>query len=118
MSETPAIQSGRKMRLFSWRGLLGLGSGLGLLLFWVLVALRIAAHSGNHISVSVLWVIPLALMATLSGVLWRAARLRRAGGALLVLGLLTVLGAVLLDRLDILVEYESWLERGMPERPF
>ena len=46
------------------------------------------------------------------------AALRRAGMALLLLGLLTGLGVVLLDRFDILVEYESWLERGMPERPF
>lgn len=108
----------RSMRLFSWNGVLGLGCGLTLLLFWSLVALRIAAHPENHIGVSVLWVIPLALVAMLAGALWRAAQFRRAGMALLMLGLLTVIGVVLLDRLDILVEYEAWLERGMPERPF
>jgi hypothetical protein len=96
----------------------GLGCGLGLVIFWCLVALRIAIDPGNHISVSVLWAIPLGLVAMLAGVLWRAAQSRRAGMALLVLGLLTVLGVVLLDRLDILVEYESWLKRGMPARPF
>jgi cytochrome bd-type quinol oxidase subunit 1 len=106
------------MRLFSWRGILGLGCGLGLVLFWILVALRIATDPGNHISVSVLCVIPLALVAMLAGALWREAQYRRAGMALLVLGLLTVLGVVLLDWLDILVEYESWLKRGMPARPF
>ncbi|MGZ3460534.1 MAG: hypothetical protein ACXU86_18760 [Archangium sp.] len=104
--------------MLSWRGLLGLGSGLALILFWGLVALRLIAYPENHIGVSVLWAIPLALVAMLAGGLWRAARLRRAGMALLVLGLLTVIGAVLLDRLNILVEYDSWLERGMPERPF
>jgi hypothetical protein len=98
--------------------LLGLGSGLGLVLFWGLVAFRVATDSGNHIGVSVLWAIPLALVAMLAGVLLRAARLRHAGMALLVLGLLTVVGVVLLDQLDVLVEYEVWLERGMPERPF
>jgi hypothetical protein len=106
------------MRLFSWRGLLGLGSGLALALFWVLVALRIATYRDNHIGVSLLWVIPLALVAMLAGGLWRAAHRRRAGAFLLVLGLLTVVGVVLLDRLDILVEYETWLDRGMPDRPF
>jgi hypothetical protein len=118
MSEAPSMQAGRSMRLFSWRGFLGLGCGLALVFFWGLVALRIATYSENHIGVSVLWIIPLALVAMLAGALWRAAQLRRAGMALLVLGLLTVVGVVLLDQLDILVEYESWLERGMPERPF
>jgi hypothetical protein len=112
------MQVGRSMRLFSWRGLFGLGCGFALILFWGLVALRIGAYPENHISVSVLWVIPLALVAMLAGALWRAASFRRAGMALLMLGLLTVIGVVLLDRLDILVEYEAWLERGMPERPF
>ncbi|WP_309888631.1 hypothetical protein [Archangium sp.] len=106
------------MRLFSWRDFLGLGCGLALVLFWGLVALRVATDSGNHIAVSVLWVIPLALVAMLAGALWWGARLRRAGMALLVLGLLTVVGVVLLDRLNVLVEYEAWLDRGMPERPF
>ncbi len=98
--------------------MLGLGSGLGLVLFWGLVVFRVASDPGNHISVNVLWILPLALVAILAGALLRAAQLRRAGMALLVLGLLTVVGVVLLDQLDILVEYESWLERGMPERPF
>ncbi|WP_155893452.1 hypothetical protein [Cystobacter fuscus] len=67
---------------------------------------------------SVLWVLPLPLVAVLAGGLWLSTQLRRAGWALLVLGLLSFLGVVLLDQLDILVEYESWLERGMPDRPF
>jgi hypothetical protein len=113
-----AVSSPARLVLASWRGLLGLGSGLGLVLFWGLVAFRVAVDSGNHTSVNVLWAIPLALVAMLAGALWRAAQLRRAGMALLVLGLLTVVGVVLLDRLDVLVEYEAWLERGMPERPF
>ena len=106
------------MRLFSWRGLFGLGSGLGLVLFWGLVALRLVASSSNHIGVSVLWALPLGPVAMLAGALWWSTRLRRAGMVLLAWGLLTVLGIVLLDRLDILVEYEAWLRRGMPERPF
>lgn len=106
------------MRLFSLRGLLGVGSGLALILFWGLVVLRIVSHPENHIGVSVLWVLPLALVAMLAGGLWLSTQRRRAGVALLALGLLTVAGAVLLDRLNILVEYESWLKRGMPERPF
>ena len=106
------------MRLLSGRGLLGLGGGFALLLFWGLVALRLVASSANHIGVSVLWALPLGGVAMLAGVLWRPTRLRRAGTALLVVGLLTVVGIVLLDRLNILVEYEAWLERGMPERPF
>jgi hypothetical protein len=112
------MQAERSMRLFSWRGLLGLGCGLGLVLFWGLVALRIATDSGNHIGVNLLWILPLALVAMLAGALWRAGQFRRTGMALLVLGLLTVVGVVLLDRLNVLVEYEAWLDRGMPERPF
>ncbi|KFA94615.1 hypothetical protein Q664_01530 [Archangium violaceum Cb vi76] len=82
------------------------------------MAARLAMYSENHTGVSVLWALPLALVAMLAGGLWLAAHRRRAGTVLLVLGLLTAGGAVLLDRLDILVEYEEWLERGMPERPF
>src|SRR5690349_15575027 len=106
------------MRWFSWRGLLGLSSGLSLILFWSLVAVRLVMYPENHTGVSVLWAIPLALVAMLAGGLWLAAHRRRAGTVLLALGLLTTVGAVLLDRFDILVEYEEWLERGMPERPF
>ena len=115
-----AVSSQARGVLASWKGLLGLGSGLGLVLFWGFVALRVATSSSadNHIGVSVLSAIPLALVAMFAGAHWRAAQLRRAGMALLVLGLLTVVGVVLLDQFDILVEYESWLERGMPERPF
>lgn len=101
-----------------WRGVVGLGSGLVLLLFWGGVALRLLTSSGNHIGVNVLWALPLALVATLAGGLWWAAGRRLAGAVLLGLGLMTGVGVVLLDRLNILVEYETWLERGMPERPF
>lgn len=55
------------MRLFFWRGLLGLGSGLALVLFWSLVALRLVMYPENHTGVSVLWAIPLALVAMLAG---------------------------------------------------
>jgi hypothetical protein len=112
------MQAKPSMRLFSWKGLLGLGSGLALILFWGLVVLRIASYPDNHIGVNLLWVLPLALVVMLAGGLWLPTQLRRMGWALLVLGLFTVLGVVLLDRLNILVEYEAWLERGMPERPF
>jgi hypothetical protein len=112
------MQAERSMRIFSWKGLLGMGSGAALLLFWGLVALRLISHPENHLGVSVLWITPLALVAILAGGLWWAAHRRRAGATLMVLGLFTLLGVVLLDRLDILVEYEAWLERGMPERPF
>ncbi len=117
MNGTPSIQTA-SMRWFSWRGLLGLGSGLALVLFWGLVAIRLVMYPENHTGVSVLWAIPLALVAMLAGGLCLTAHRRRMGAVLLVLGLLTAVGAVLLDRLDILVEYEEWLERGMPERPF
>lgn len=106
------------MRLFSFKGLLGLGSGLGLILFWGLVALRISLDPVNHIGVSLLLVVPLAVVAMLAGGLWLPTQRRRAGVMLLVLGLLTVVSVVLIDRLNILVEYETWLERGMPDRPF
>jgi hypothetical protein len=118
MNKARSMKARLSMRLFSWKGLLGLGSGLALILFWGLVLLRLVSHPENHIGVSVLWILPLSLMAMLAGGLWQSTQLRRAGWALLVLGLLTFMGVVLLDQLDILVEYESWLERGMPERPF
>ncbi len=108
----------RPSSLVSLRGLLGLGSGFALLLLWAGVAYRIATDPGNHVSVSPLGALPLALVAVLAGANWWAAHLRRAGLALLVLGLGSGVGLVLLDRLDILVGYEDWLERGMPDRPF
>jgi membrane-bound metal-dependent hydrolase YbcI (DUF457 family) len=98
--------------------LLGWGSGLALVLSWSLVVFRLASIPENHVGVSPLWVLPLALVAMLAGGLLWAAPSRRAAVALLALGLLTGVGVVLLDRLNILVGYESWLERGMPERPF
>jgi hypothetical protein len=117
-SGAPAKHAARPVRRWSGRGLLGLGSGLTLLVFWGLVALRLHAHAENHLGVSVLSIIPLALVAMLTGALGWAPPWRRAGLALLLLGLLTLAGAVLLERFNVLVEYNTWLEGGMPERPF
>jgi len=109
---------GGVMGFFSWRGLLGWGSGFALTLFWGLVVLRIISVSDNHIGVNLLWATPLFAAAVLAGGLWWSASRRLAGAALVTLGVLSLGCVILLDRLDILVEYESWLERGMPERPF
>jgi len=86
--------------------------------FWGLVGLRMLSTSDNHIGVSLLWAMPLFGIAVLAGGTWWFAQRRIAGAALMALGVLSLGGVVLLDRLDILVAYESWLERGMPERPF
>ena len=38
--------------------------------------------------------------------------------ALVFVGTVSMLGLYLTDHFNILVGYEEWLRRGMPERPF
>ncbi|MBM7114236.1 hypothetical protein I3V78_11815 [Archangium primigenium] len=106
------------MPVLSWRMRLGWFSAVVSLLFWGLVALRILATTDNHIGVDPWWASPLFLLTVLAGGTWWSANRRAAGATLMILGVLSLVGILLLDRLDILVEYEAWLERGMPERPF
>lgn len=93
---------------------------LGLLLELGLIATvlgRILETPVNHVGVSPYLGLLLALPCAALG-------FRNAGKegviarALLALSLLVIILLFVLDQSNILVEYETWLKRGMPERPF
>lgn len=100
-----------------------LSSALGvllvaLLLFWAAIGYRLATTPTNHWGVDVRAAAPGAVLLVALGI----ARLRyeqasRPSSAGVVLfGLLSLFGLFELDQHNILVEYERWIERGMPDR--
>jgi hypothetical protein len=65
----------------------------GLSLYWVYVlVLPAALHFLGQLKYSKYWLIPLAF------------------------GLLIIVGVALLDYFNIMLQYDTWLQRGMPER--
>jgi hypothetical protein len=100
----------------------------GLLLAEAVIALgfgyRIASYPENHIGYSPYLALVVALpgagvgLVALFGRRFGAPRLRAAGAALLAASLALALLVVALDRFNILTDYETWLQRGMPPRPF
>ena len=84
---------------------------------WTALAGRIASDPTNHVAVEpLLAVVPFVLLASLA---WFAkARMAKAPLAgLLVYALLSVLAILGADRANVLVQYDRWAERGMPDRP-
>ena len=95
------------------------GSALGILGevgVGVVLVTRVLETPVNHVGVSpyvgLVWLIP----CTLLGV-WAALRGTYAGRALVYLSLMLGGLLVIFDQCNILVEYETWLDRGMPGRP-
>ena len=102
----------------TWLDVFGRGVFGILATFWLLVLLRIALVPGNHIGGNILWAMVLGGIGLgAGGVCWLQGR-RLLGLSLLVLGAFSIVGVFVLDRFNILVYYETWLKRGMPERPF
>jgi hypothetical protein len=48
----------------------------------------------------------------------RIRRLTKINGLLLLLAIVGALSLAAADRFNVLVEYEEWLKRGLPDRPF
>ncbi|HET9956274.1 MAG TPA: hypothetical protein VFQ61_17320 [Polyangiaceae bacterium] len=93
-------------------------SSLPLLAFWVAIGVRVLRDPGNHVGWSPLWALP--FFACLAGwclFTWIWTK-RRSIAALGLFAAASLLGVYLLDRLAILMSYESWIARGMPARPF
>ena len=87
-------------------------------MFWALVVFRIATVPENHLSINVLWAnyvfAPLAVLAVFVSI--KAKGLLQSTVA--VLAIATVIGVYWLYAGDILLPYEVWIDKGMPERPF
>jgi hypothetical protein len=82
--------------------------------YWWVVAGQLRTHT-NHWSGNVLWGLPLFFFAGLSALAARGTRPRWAPWLVLVVSVLSIPTVMLLDRCNVLVEYERWLRRGMPE---
>jgi hypothetical protein len=118
MTEPTSSEQRVQGPLGHWQSLLGLASLSCLLVFWGALFLRIVSTPQNHIGFSVLLALPLALVTLVAGGIGWAGGRRRLGLVLMLLGGLSLPGIIAIDRLNILVSYEAWLKRGMPERPF
>ena len=84
------------------------------------VGYRVAMDSGNHTGFDprVLCVVHgVTLIAGSAQVLARRS-MRGLAAWLIVAGLVGLAVGILVDQLEILVQYDEWCERGMPPRPF
>lgn len=84
---------------------------------WAVLVGRIVSDPTNHVAVEpLLAVVPFVILASLA---WlpkaRVATAPRAG--ILLYALLSVLAIIGADHANVLVQYDRWAERGMPERP-
>ena len=87
-----------------------------LCLFWLVVMYRVLLGASNHVGFELAGMRYVALMGmVLFASAWALARARWSliGGALCALSLA---GSYALDHYNILLPYEVWLKRGMPER--
>jgi hypothetical protein len=94
-------------------GLLSLGT-LGWLVF------SVATHDANHVAWDP-WRLYPVFVGSLAVAVVRAVvvrRLTRISWLLLLLAIAGVLSLAAVDRFNVLVEYEEWLKRGLPDRPF
>ncbi len=80
-------------------------------LFWTAIAYRVWRYPAPHTSFSPLWAIPFFIAAAVYG-FWFRRRL------FVWAGLASVFGVWSLYQFNIVVPYEVWLKRGMPQRPF
>lgn len=78
---------------------------------------RVISNPVNHVGISPYSALAVFLPGVVLGAKARHTE-RGVGRALLGLSVLLVVGLVVLDQCNILVEYETWLKRHMPPRPF
>lgn len=84
---------------------------------WAVLLTRVVSDPTNHIGVEpLLAAVPFVILVPLA---WLARTPRRTGlrVGLAVYGLLSILAIVAADRANVLVQYDRWAHRGMPERP-
>jgi hypothetical protein len=94
-----------------------LGAALILtLVTWGALLARITSDPTNHVSIEpLLAMVPFVILVPLS---WTRTPARpRLRVALTAYGLASILAMLGVDRANILVQYDRWTERGMPERP-
>lgn len=86
--------------------------------FWCYVGFRIGKYPENHVGWNILWANGLfALLAIVALIHWF-----QDGGkfaiVVIVFCCISSIVATSFYYFDVLVPYETWLKRGMPERPF
>ena len=84
---------------------------------WVALLTRIVSDATNHSGIDpLLGVIPFLILGSLS---WLTRTPKRMGlrTGVTAYALLSILAVVGLDRANILVQYDRWAGRGMPDRP-
>jgi hypothetical protein len=84
---------------------------------WVALGVRIVGDPVNHVGTEpLLALIPFALLAIVSWLpRYRHRRILRA--VVTSYAVLSVVAVGVLDSANVLVQYERWAQRGMPERP-
>ena len=84
------------------------------------VVFRILTDPCNHIGLDPRWLWGLYALPILFGLCLclRERRISSLAAALIAAGALGLIFGIAVDQFNILVEYETWIDRGMPARPF
>ena len=88
-------------------------------IFVVISAISLC-HKGNHISYNPWHIAPVYVLATVMALISLLAKSPSRGVAIAIL-IISVLGVIQLcaiDHFNILLQYEHWIRKGMPKKPF
>lgn len=84
-------------------------------LFWTAIVCRVLLSPENHIGFNLFWLMPLFLFGAGIGFWFRDGKL---GGWTIVACTVSMVLLLLMYFFNVLLPYEVWLRRGMPQRPF
>lgn len=87
------------------------------LLVWSALVLRIIGEPGNHVGQEPLLAIFPFLLLLVVAWLPRYRRRRAARAFVTAYALFSLLALVAIDRTNVLVQYDRWVKRGMPDKP-
>lgn len=85
-------------------------------LIWIFVVQRVASHPENHWGLDNRYLVALFALQLVAALVVRKQLGQRLWRALTAASVVSVLASMLLVQLNILVPYELWIRRGMPER--
>ncbi|MER2520562.1 MAG: hypothetical protein ABTQ34_07735 [Bdellovibrionales bacterium] len=88
------------------------------LIFWGYVVWRIGHTPENHVGWNVLWAIAPFILLTILAAIHAKIMSFSFSTWIVAFALISCLLIVALHKFNIMVPYETWIARGMPERPF
>ncbi len=87
-------------------------------IFWFYIIYRIIKYPENYVGWNILWVNGLFLISTLFSILDLREENRKRSLVIVTFSVVSITFIISIYFLDILIPYDLWVQKGMPERPF